>query len=64
MPESLYVNNFKTLQNFTLNFEEDENAILLIGRNGTGKTNIARVFNMLRQIAAGSVDVAELTRSC
>ena len=37
---SLWVEDFKNLKNFTINFENQENLTILIGNNGSGKSNI------------------------
>jgi predicted ATPase len=52
MLQRLYVHNFKCLENFELNLKEMP-SVLLIGRNGTGKSTIARALEVLQSIARG-----------
>lgn len=57
--ESLYVNNFRCLQNFTLDLSSDE-ALLLLARNGMGKSTVLAVLRILSEIARGETRVNEL----
>ena len=42
---SLWVEDFKNLRNFTINFENQENLTILIGNNGSGKSNILELLS-------------------
>lgn len=42
---SLWVEDFKNLKNFTINFENQENLTILIGNNGSGKSNILELLS-------------------
>jgi AAA15 family ATPase/GTPase len=48
MLKKLYVDNFRTLQDFEINFENNRN--LIYGENSTGKTNIIDVLTIFRKI--------------
>lgn len=49
--DKLYLNNFRNLRNFEIDFDEDSSRTVLIGRNGAGKTNVlealVRIFRQL-----------------
>lgn len=49
----LYVHNFRCLENFDLRIE-GKSSLLLIGRNGTGKTTVSAVLELFQKIARGS----------
>lgn len=42
--DSLYINNHKNFENFHIDFNEDFFINILLGRNGTGKSNIIEVI--------------------
>lgn len=42
---SLWVEDFKNLKNFTINFENQENLSIIIGNNGSGKSNILELLS-------------------
>ena len=46
MLQRLYVNNFRCLENFELTMKEMPSA-LLIGKNGVGKSTIAKALEVL-----------------
>lgn len=52
----MYIHNYKCFQNFEVDFEKVHDAAI-IGRNGTGKTTIACVLDILRRIGGGESDV-------
>ena len=56
---SIFVNNFRCLQNFTLDFRNSD-SLLLLGRNGMGKSTVLEVFRRIRQIANGETRVEHL----
>jgi predicted ATPase len=55
----LYVHNFRCLENFELSLAR-QSSILLIGRNGSGKTSVALALRILQQIARGTNRVGDL----
>lgn len=59
MMKRLYVNNFGCLENFSLEFG-DRSSLLLLGRNGAGKTTVGRALGVLQAIARGRNRVGEL----
>ena len=52
MLQRLYVHNFRCLENFEMNLK-DQSAVLLIGKNGVGKTTVVRVLEIFQKIARG-----------
>lgn len=62
MLERLYVHNFRCLENFE--FKPGEAAsILLIGKNGAGKSTVRSVLAVLQAIGRGESQVKELVKS-
>jgi predicted ATPase len=59
MLKRLYVNNFRCLENFPLDFG-DESSLLLLGRNGAGKTTVGLALAVLQAIARGTSRVSDL----
>ncbi|MDX2149166.1 MAG: AAA family ATPase [Bryobacteraceae bacterium] len=59
MIRRLYAHNFRCFQNFTLDLGGLSSA-LVIGNNGTGKTTISLVLEMLQLIGAGRTRVADI----
>ncbi len=55
----LYVHNFKCLQNFELPMS-GHSSVLLIGKNGAGKTTVGLALEVLQKIARGTNRVGEL----
>lgn len=53
MIRRLYVHNFKCLENFELNLKDMPSA-LLVGKNGTGKSTIAAVLEILQSVGRGA----------
>lgn len=53
MLKRLYVHNFRCLQNFELK-PGDESSVLLIGKNGTGKSSVLKALDILRKLASGN----------
>jgi predicted ATPase len=62
MLQRLYVHNFRCLENFELATKELSSA-LFIGRNGSGKSTVAMVFEILQAIARGQNKVGELVQT-
>lgn len=59
MLQRLYVHNFRCLENFELNLKEIPSA-LLIGKNGSGKSTIVKVFEIFQKIGRGVTRVDQL----
>lgn len=38
--DNLWISSFKNLKDFTIDFDEDELISVIVGRNGTGKSNV------------------------
>ncbi len=62
MIERLYVQNFKCLESFTLDFGSNSSA-LIIGRNGAGKSTVRQALGVLQKIGRGSGRVDDLIKS-
>ncbi len=56
----LYVHNFRCLENFDLTLREP--SVLLIGKNGSGKTTVGLALEILQRIARGTNRVGDLVR--
>jgi predicted ATPase len=54
-----YVHNFRCLENFSLPLE-GKSSVLLIGRNGSGKTTVRLALELLQKIGRGANRVGEL----
>ncbi|MFH1117745.1 MAG: AAA family ATPase [Pseudomonadota bacterium] len=61
MIQRLYVHNFRCLENFELTIKGMPSA-LLVGKNGTGKSTIAAVLEVLQRIARGTSRVGMLVK--
>lgn len=61
MLQKLYVNNFRCLENFDLSVR-DFASVLLIGKNGSGKSTVRHVLGMFRDIGRGSNRVKDLVK--
>jgi predicted ATPase len=59
MMKRLYVNNFRCLDNFSLEFG-DHSSLLLLGRNGAGKTTVGLALGVLQTVARGTSRVGDL----
>ncbi len=59
MLQRLYVHNFRCLENFELDIRNMSSA-LLIGKNGSGKSTVGSVFEILQSVAAGLNRVSNL----
>jgi recombinational DNA repair ATPase RecF len=55
----LYVHNFRCLENFELRFA-GQSSILLIGKNGAGKTTAGLALERLQKIARGTNRVSNI----
>ena len=56
-----YVHNFRCLENFQLPVS-DLPSVLLIGKNGSGKTTVSRALEILQSIGRGTNRVGELVK--
>lgn len=59
MLTKIYIHNYKCFQNFTFDFGEFHEGVI-IGQNGTGKTTLSCVLDVLRQIGVGKASVEAL----
>jgi len=57
-----YIHNFRCLENFELPIQ-GRSSVLLIGKNGAGKTTVGFALEILQRIARGTNRVGELVRS-
>jgi len=61
MIRRLYIHNFRCLENFELPIS-GHSSILLIGRNGAGKSTVGLALEILQRIARGTNRIGELVR--
>ncbi len=59
MLKKLYVHNFRSLQNFELDLS-DLHSVVLLGKNGSGKTTVFNVIEIFQQIAQGVSQIKKL----
>lgn len=59
--QRLYVHNFRCLENFELRIGEHP-SVLLIGKNGSGKSTVGFALELLQRIARGTNRVGELVK--
>jgi predicted ATPase len=57
----LYVHNFRCLENFELPIS-GQSSLLLIGKNGSGKTTVALALQIFQKIAGGTNRVGDLVQ--
>jgi predicted ATPase len=57
----LYVHNYRCLENFELPVS-DKSSVLLIGKNGSGKTTVGLALELLQKIARGTNRVGDLAK--
>ncbi len=62
MIKSLYIHNFRCFENFELELD-GLNSALLIGKNGTGKSTLSLVLELLQRIARGTNRLRELVKA-
>lgn len=61
MIQRFYVHNFRCLENFELRIA-DHSSVLLIGKNGAGKTTVGYALEILQKIARGVNRVDDLVK--
>lgn len=61
MIRRLYIHNFRCLENFTLPIS-GQSSVLLIGKNGSGKTTVGLALEIFQKIARGTNRVGELVK--
>ena len=61
MIRRLYVHNFRCLENFELPVS-GQSSVLLIGKNGSGKTTVGLALEILQKIARGTNRVGDLVK--
>ena len=61
MIRRFYIHNFRCLENFELPLV-GQSSVLLIGKNGAGKTTVGRALEILQRIARGTNRVGDLIR--
>jgi predicted ATP-binding protein involved in virulence len=61
MIRRLYVHNFRCLESFELSLR-DQHSVLLIGKNGSGKTTVSLALEVLQKIGRGTNRVKDLVR--
>ncbi|MEW6131305.1 MAG: AAA family ATPase [Acidobacteriota bacterium] len=61
MIRRLYVHNFRCLENFELQIT-GLSSVLLIGKNGMGKTVVGLALEILQQIARGTNRIGDLVK--
>lgn len=61
MIKRLYIHNFRCLENFELPIQ-GRSSVLLVGKNGAGKTTVGFALEILQKIARGTNRVGELVR--
>lgn len=57
----LYIHNFRCFENFELQISKQP-SVLLVGRNGSGKTTVALALEVLQRIARGTNRISELVK--
>ncbi|MBI2687805.1 MAG: AAA family ATPase [Acidobacteria bacterium] len=62
MIRRFYVNNFRCLENFELPIA-GQSSVLLIGKNGSGKSTVACALQILQTIARGTSRVGEVIKA-
>src|SRR4051794_34378585 len=45
--DKLKISRFKNLQNFSIDFDEESPTTVLVGRNGTGKSNLLEALTII-----------------
>ena len=61
MLQRLYVHNFRCLQNFEIR-PGDNSSLLLIGKNGVGKSTLAKALDIFQKLGTGTSSVASLVK--
>ena len=61
MIERLYIHNFRCLENFEFK-PGGATSLLLIGKNGSGKSTVAKALSVLQRIGRGVTRTGELVK--
>jgi predicted ATPase len=61
MLNTLYIHQFRCLQNFKLGLQ-DQHSVLLLGRNGAGKSSFFDALEVLQQIGRGVTQLKDLIK--
>lgn len=59
MLKRIYINNYRNFQNFTIDFEDQQSALIL-GKNGSGKSNLFAAIEVFQKIGRGEAQLKEL----
>lgn len=62
MIQRLYIHNYKTFQNFELNATE-LHSLLILGKNGTGKSNLLEVMSIFQSIGKNKTALEDLIQA-
>ena len=58
--DKLWIKDFKNLKDFTIDFDEEQETTVLIGHNGTGKSNLIEALVIIFR----DLDLGKLSKSC
>lgn len=61
MIKRIYIHNYWCLENFDVDFA-DRSSVLILGKNGTGKSTLLRALSVLQSIAKGPGRIKEFLR--
>lgn len=61
MFKRIYIHNFRCFENFELHID-DQRSVLLVGKNGVGKSTLSFALSLLQSIARGTNRVGQLVK--